>query len=55
MIKKPSDIFAIDYNKIKDLEGWGKLSINNLKNAIEKSKNIELDRLVDRLIDGPTD
>ncbi len=46
LIKKPSDIFAIDYNKIKDLEGWGKLSINNLKNAIEKSKNIELDRFI---------
>ena len=22
-IRKPSDIFNLDYNKIKDLEGWG--------------------------------
>ena len=46
LIRKPSDIFSINYNKIKDLEGWGNLSINNLKSAIEKSKNIELDRFI---------
>ncbi len=46
LIKKPSDIFTLDYNKIKDLEGWGTLSIKNLKNAIDKSKNIELDRFI---------
>ncbi len=46
LILKPSDIFAIDYSKIKNLEGWGDLSINNLKNAIEKSKNIDLDRFI---------
>ena len=36
----------INYNKIKDLEGWGELSIMNLKNAIDKSKIIELDRFI---------
>ncbi len=46
LIKKPSDIFIIDYNKIKKLEGWGDLSINNLKEAIDNSKNIELDRFI---------
>ena len=46
IIKKPSDIFTINYNKIRNLEGWGELSINNLKIAIEKSKNIELDRFI---------
>ena len=30
------------YNKIKNLEGWGELSINNLRDAINKSKIIEL-------------
>ena len=30
LIRKPSDIFTIDYNKIENLDGWGKLSINNL-------------------------
>ena len=23
LIKKPSDIFSIDYDKIRNLEGWG--------------------------------
>ncbi len=46
IIKEPSDIFNIDYNKIKNLEGWGKLSIDNLQKAIEKSRIIELDRFI---------
>ena len=45
-IKKPSDIFNLNYDKIKKLEGWGDLSINNLKKAIEKSKVITLDRFI---------
>ena len=45
-IKKPSDIFELNYNIIKKLEGWGELSINNLKKAIEKSKIITLDRFI---------
>ena len=45
-IRKPSDIFNLDYNKIKDLEGWGDLSIKNLKNAIQNSKTIGLDRFI---------
>ncbi len=46
LISKPSDIFTINYEKIKKLDGWGDLSIANLKKAIEKSKNIELDRFI---------
>ena len=46
LIRKPSDIFSFNYNKIENLEGWGKLSISNLKKAIEKSKFIELDRFI---------
>ena len=46
LIRKPSDIFNIDYNKIENLEGWGKLSISNLKKAIDKSKIIELDKFI---------
>ena len=46
LIKEPSDIFKLNYNKIKDLEGWGELSIDNLKRAVDKSKNIDLDRLI---------
>ena len=46
LIKKPSDIFDLNYNKIKMLEGWGELSINNLKKAIEKSQMVPLDRFI---------
>ena len=46
LIKEPSDIFALNYNKIKNLEGWGDLSINNLKKAIKKSQTISLDRFI---------
>jgi DNA ligase (NAD+) len=46
LIKEPADIFELKYNKIKKLEGWGELSIDNLKKAIEKSKIISLDRFI---------
>ena len=46
LIKEPSDIFELDYNKIKKLEGWGELSINNLKKAIDKSQKISLDKFI---------
>ncbi len=46
IIKEPSDIFNLNYNKIKELEGWGDLSINNLKKAIEKAKKISLNRFI---------
>jgi DNA ligase (NAD+) len=46
LIKEPSNIFELDYDKIRKLEGWGELSINNLKKAIKKSKSITLDRFI---------
>ena len=46
LIKEPSDIFDLNYNKIEKLEGWGNLSINNLKKAIEKSQIISLDKFI---------
>jgi DNA ligase (NAD+) len=46
LIKKPSDIFNLDYKKIKNLEGWGELSVKNLKTAINKSSQILLDRFI---------
>ena len=45
-IKEPSDIFQLDYNKIKKLEGWGDLSIENLRKAINKSKTVNLDKFI---------
>ena len=46
LIKEPSNIFELDYEKIKKLEGWGELSIDNLKKAIRKSQLITLDRFI---------
>ena len=45
-IRSPADIFGLDYKKIEKLDGWGKLSVKNLQNAIVKSKNIVLDRFI---------
>jgi len=39
------DIYKLDYEKIGALEGFGKKSIDNLKGAIEASKNQPLHRL----------
>ena len=36
----------MDYNKIKTLEGWGKLSVDNLKYSIDQKKNISLERFI---------
>ena len=41
LIKEPSDLFKLNFDKVKNLEGWGELSIKNLKNAILKSKVIK--------------
>ena len=46
LIKEPSDIFNLNFNKIKNLEGWGNLSINNLRKAINKSRKISLDKFI---------
>ena len=45
-IKKPQDIFSLDYNKITNLDGWGIQSVNNLKNSIENSKTVSLQRFI---------
>jgi DNA ligase (NAD+) len=46
LIKLPQDIFKLDYDKIKELEGWGKLSAENLRYSINQKKNISLERLI---------
>tara|TARA_B100000029_G_scaffold438150_1_gene453794 strand:- start:3394 stop:5418 length:2025 start_codon:yes stop_codon:yes gene_type:complete len=45
-IKTPVDIFSLDFKKLVGLEGWGKLSIHNLKKAINNSKKITLNRFI---------
>ena len=46
IIKFPADIFNLDYNQILKLEGWGSLSIQNLKNAVKKASSIFLDKFI---------
>ena len=45
-IKLPQDIFRLDFEKIEKLEGWGRLSVENLKYAINEKKNISIERLI---------
>jgi len=46
LIKLPQDIFNLNYNEIEKLEGWGKLSVTNLKFSINQKKKISLERFI---------
>ena len=46
LIKFPQDIFKIDFKKIEILDGWGKLSAENLRHSIENKKKISLERFI---------
>ena len=46
LIKLPPDIFNLDYNKIRNMEGWGTQSVSNLKYSIDLRKNISLERFI---------
>jgi DNA ligase (NAD+) len=46
LVRYPQDIFKLDYSKIEKLDGWGDLSVNNLKYSIEQKKKISLDRFI---------
>ena len=46
LIKFPQDIFKLDYKKIEKLDGWGSLSVENLKYSINQKKNISLERFI---------
>ena len=46
LITLPQHIFNLDYDKIEKLEGWGRLSVTNLKFSINQKKTISLDRFI---------
>ncbi len=46
MIRLPQDIFALNYEKIKIMDGWGQQSVANLKYAIEEKKNISFEKFI---------
>ena len=46
LIRFPQDIFNLDYTQISKLEGWGDLSVSNLKFSIDQSKKVSLDKFL---------
>ena len=46
LIKDIPGVYTLDFEKIKEMEGFGEKSISNLQQAIEKSKNQPLHRLI---------
>ncbi len=46
LVKYSYDIFNLDINILKKFDGWGEKSITNLKNSINKSKKISLERFI---------
>ena len=46
LIKFPQDIFLLNYKKIENLDGWGKLSVENLKYSISEKKSISFERFI---------
>ena len=46
LLKNIPGIYTLDYEKISQLEGFGQKSIDNLKTAVENSKNQPLNRLI---------
>jgi len=45
-VRLPQDIFNLDYEKIENLDGWGKQSVLNLKYSIDEKRNISLERFI---------
>jgi DNA ligase (NAD+) len=46
LIHDPSDIFTIDFDEVRGLEGYGEISVTNLRQAIEASKQRPLANLI---------
>ena len=46
IIRYPQDIFNLNFNVIKNLDGWGNLSVSNLKYSIDMKRTIDLDRFI---------
>lgn len=46
LIETIADIYRLDYEKIMTFDGFGEKSVKNLKQAIEKSKKQNLDKLI---------
>ena len=49
LISDPADIFAFDVEALEGREGWGEISVGNLKRAIEAAKDRPVARLLTAL------
>jgi DNA ligase (NAD+) len=49
LITDPADIFTFDVDQLRGREGWGEISMNNLKRAIEAAKDRPAARLLTAL------
>lgn len=49
MISDPADIFTLDFDRLREFEGWGELSVRNLERSIEAAKDRPLSRLLTAL------
>ena len=45
-VRLPQDIFKLNYDKIASLDGWGKLSVANLRYSINEKKIISLEKFI---------
>jgi DNA ligase (NAD+) len=46
LLKKVEDVFDLDYDRIQELEGWGKKSVETLREQIDAAKKPDLDRFL---------
>ncbi len=46
MVHDVADVYFLDYDKLRELEGFGEISITNLRDAIEASKTRPLNNLL---------
>ena len=46
ILKTPADIYTLDYDSLKDLDGLGEKSIEKLKTAVEESKNKPFEKVL---------
>jgi DNA ligase (NAD+) len=49
MISDPADIFTFDVDQLRGREGWGEISVTNLRRAIDAAKDRPVARLVTAL------
>lgn len=46
LINSAADLYKLDYGVVAQMEGFGAVSAENLRNAVEKSKTANLDRVI---------